>query len=371
MSTAVGSLSLSEIFRKSLKMFGANFLFFAGVAFFPSLAELASSMASVHPDKYADPTFAHSILVFLSYALSFFLWVATVILQALGTGAICFAVTSLLRGEEVTVASAFGTVIPRAFRLVWVSLIQTIFCCWPLIVVFPVLAIWNVTDDLSAWRDWIFWGVMIVFGIVPVIVLFLRYAIADPACMIEDLSASWSIERSVVLGRGRRWSVFWCLAISMAPFAALIAVCEWKVKQLTAGVVFLTRHPVAAHAAEGLPGFAISLASIPIAYIVLTLLYLQLLEQKEGMNWQDVLNKAKAARFVRSEDEEEPGPWDDATDAPLDAGEDSVGIPWSIFGAKDLDLSLQNETGILVDEPFAASAESDSSHSNKDGEEQA
>jgi len=183
--------------------------------------------------------------------------------------------------------------------------------------------------------------------------------------VIEDITPYSSIERSVDLGHGSRWKIFWACLVLMLPVTAVAWTLQWELEQHAAGFWFFARFPAAFQILDKLPDFAVQLIAAPFLGIVLTLLYLQLLEQKEGISLPDVLNGFFAARRSQPYEDEEPGPWDDVTDSSQEIGENSVGIPWSIFGAKDVPLKLQEEAGILEADTSAASTDSDSRKANE------
>jgi hypothetical protein len=343
MTKSLSPLSLIGILRESVRIFTANILFFVSLALLPGLADLAGKMASVHPSEYAETSTLHSLLFFLSYILSFVIWVVGVVLQAYCAGAICFATARIVTEEKVTVGSALSAVNPRAVRLIWVFLIQALFCFWPLLIcTFLVLAI---PDQMHfEWSQWIAYGLLSVFGIIPTIALLQRYLLATSACVIENLSPISSIERSVHLGRGSRWKIFWALLLSFVPATAISIALQWKIERSASSLLFFMHYPIAFRVIDKLPDVILGLVSIPFFYIVLTLLYLQLLEQKEGVSCGDVLNGALASPKPLPCKDEEHGPWDDATYVEPEVGDDSIGIPWSMFGAKDATLDFEDKT---------------------------
>ncbi len=129
MSTAASPIRMGEIFRDAARLLGANFLLFAGIALIPGLGDLAYAVASHHhPTSGFGDSSLHSLLVFASYALSFILWIVSVVLGALGAGAICFAVRRLLAGEALTIGYAYGAAYDKAAQLVSVILLQFLNC---------------------------------------------------------------------------------------------------------------------------------------------------------------------------------------------------------------------------------------------------
>jgi hypothetical protein len=338
-------IGLPEIFREAVRLLRSNFLLFAGIALFPGLASVASSLASIHPDPASDPSSLHSLLVFSSYSLSFLLWIAQLIFQAFGTAAICFAVPRLILGETVTLRSAYNAVNPRAIRLVWVFLMQALFSGWPfMLVTFLVLAIPFQAVFPGIGATLIVYGSLIVLGLVPFAAFFVRYALAQSACVIEDLRAHASIERSIRLGRGSRGTIGSALLVLALPYGLLIWLCDAGIERLIAASPPLTGSHVAAHAIRQLPGLVLNLAWTPLFYIVLTLLYLKLVERNDNVTLPDLLSGALAAKRPKPFYDEGPAPWGEEVEIPPEGEGSSLGIPWSMFGERDTALRPEWET---------------------------
>jgi hypothetical protein len=369
MNTTTASLKVSGILRQAACILSANFLFFVGLALLPQLVDLASSMASVHPDPWAPSSSFHTLLVVLSYSLSFVLWVIDLIAQVYCVGAICLTTAHILKEKKISIRSALSAVNPKAIRIIWIFLIQAVLIVLPLFIAL-ILArvIVSQTTILNESNSWISLVIVFIFGGIPTCFLFLRYVLAPSACMIEDISAYSSIERSVDLGRGNRWKIFCAAAIPPIPAFALSFVLQWEIEQHLSGFLFFVRYPVAFHALDKLPDFLIQLVFTPFFYIVVTLLYLQLVEQQEGVSCNELLN---GALKTKPYDDEEPGPWDDAPYIEPGPGDSSVGIPWSIYGSQDALQQIQEETDILEAESWKEIKETDSSQPNDSEESQA
>jgi hypothetical protein len=344
MNPAPRLIGLQEILREAARLLCSNFLLFAGIAFFPGLASLARSIASMHPDPASEPS---SLLLVSSYGLSFLLWVAEVILQAFGTAAICFAAPRLMLGETVTVRSAYNAVNPRAIRLIWVVLMQALFCFWPLFLVIVLVLAQPLRSTFpGSLASLTAYGAIIVLGFLPSAALLTRYALAQSACVIEDLSAHASIERSIDLSRGSRWSICLVLLALVLPYALLAWLCGSGIEQLIAISPLLTSSHAAAHAIRQLPGFVLGLAWPPFLYIALTLLYLKLVEQKENVSLPGLLNGALAAKRPKPYCDDGPAPWGEDAEILTEVEESSVGIPWSLFGGRDTSPRSERETSV-------------------------
>jgi hypothetical protein len=269
------------------------------------------------------------------------------ILRAFGTAAICFAVPHLVLGETVTVRSAYRAVNPKAIRLIWVFLMQALFSFWPFFFVsLLVLALPLQTVFPGSMASLIVYGSFILLGLVPSLALFLRYSLAQSACMIEDIRVFASIERSVSLSRGNRWPICVAVLVLFLPYGLLIWGCDSGVDRLIAVAPLLTGSHAAAHAIRQLPEFVLNLVWTPILYIVFTLLYLKLVEQKDKVSLPGLLNGALAAKRPKPYYDEGPAPWGEDAEILTGVEESSVSIPWSMFGAGDAALQGDWEAAV-------------------------
>ncbi|HWG20299.1 MAG TPA: hypothetical protein VG225_07185 [Terracidiphilus sp.] len=279
-------MSVGEILDRAIQMMKANLGLFVGIAVLPDLANLGYSLALQYEQRGAG-SFSGKGVALLPIIV---LWVAYMVLIAMAAAAKCWAASQLLLGRPATVRSAYGAFKKRKGRLVGLGLLQGILSFWPMIPASIVLGIGlELMKPLMGQSSG---GVMFV-GMVLLLLLacaplYARYLLAFPATAVLDLDANASLRRSVELGRGFRWKVFWAFALPVGIGIIVAGGSGALISLLQSWHVLWT--PVSAQArffwsAIGMLGtFAINLVCGPLGSIALTLTYYDLCVRKEGLD---------------------------------------------------------------------------------------
>jgi hypothetical protein len=291
MTTTLRTMSLGGILDRGVQIFRAQPLLFIGLGAIPGLTQLAYQLVSVHPKAVSDPKAMYIALVVASYGATFVLWVANIVLQAICTAATCLAASKVNFGESISIRSAFGAFSSKGGRLVLLSFLQGIFAGWPFIIVALVAAAVAVGLGSSASSFYVLTFVWIL-GSIPCIALFTRYALAFPACAIENLSASSSIDRSVSLGEGNRWKICWGFLVPLVPAFALTFGSMALIEYLKANSPLLAGSPLAVAGINGTVTLLADLVFTPFNAIVLTLLYYDQRIRREGYDIERMMESA-------------------------------------------------------------------------------
>jgi hypothetical protein len=280
-------MNLGEILDRATQLFRAHFTLFIGLALFPGLTQLALQLASIHPAQVAVPSGIHTVLDIASHGLYFVLWVANIACQAIATAAICFATSRIYFGSEVTIRHAFRAYIPMGGRLVGLGFLQGIYAGWPLIFVLVISAALGSREGSLAAQVPLW-----ILGSIPCVALYSRYALAYPACAIENLSSQFAIKRSVELGSGGRWRICWGFLLPGAIWAVLSFSSFFIIEQLKSGSPFFASNPLAVAGLDGVAILVSGLAYIPLSAIVLTLLYYDQRIRHEGYDIERMMDAA-------------------------------------------------------------------------------
>jgi MFS family permease len=223
MESNLRPLTLGEILDRTAQLYRTNFLLFAGifaayagVVMVLNLAQigLTSWLHGMHTNVWLQ---ALLVLAFLVKALLVFLFAGAAM------AAINRAVAWVHLGEPATIRAAYSTTLPRLGRYLWLMTIVAFIIWAPLLVVSVVAGVVVAlvpgiftpqTGPASAQSMAIFGivGAVVVLLIVPwivyAIVMALRYSLAVPACVVENLKARKAIRRSVELSKGSRGRIF-------------------------------------------------------------------------------------------------------------------------------------------------------------------
>jgi hypothetical protein len=103
------------------------------------------------------------------------------------------------------------------------------------------------------------------------VIMFLRYAVAFPACVIEDLSPLKALARSVALTRGGRGRIFLVLLVLYAATYALIMVAE-MVLFMVGGIAALAFSALHIH----LNSTALILVAVPCGLLLLAIVFVMM-----------------------------------------------------------------------------------------------
>jgi len=117
---------------------------------------------------------------------------------------------ALMRGRPVSLSALFG--------LAWQRL-------WPAIGT-GILAMLGILVGLALF-------------IVPGLILLVRWWVWAPACLVEGHGSVAALKRSAALTRGRRWTVFWLVLITLLVAGALNQIADVLV-EVQAGFAILS-----------------------------------------------------------------------------------------------------------------------------------
>jgi hypothetical protein len=280
MTETLRPMSLGEILDRAVQMLKAHFPVFVGIAAIPALATLVYSLST---DSNRNAMAGHSIPARLGlFGLILISWLGIVLLSPMAAGAKCWAASRVLLERPVNIRSAYGAFMDRKGRLLGLGIMQGILAGWPgiigIILVVVVVAVFHVSETSPIYF------VLIALAFVPCLPLYTRYLLAYPATAIADLTVHESLKRSVELGRGYRWKIFWAYALPVVlgmvviggGVGTLAAVGQWSRLQLL--------HPFLFAAIQALWTFAGSLVYEPLTSIALTLTYYDMCVRKEGLD---------------------------------------------------------------------------------------
>jgi hypothetical protein len=227
METSLRPLTLGEILDRTAELYRTNFVLFAGI-FVPwagvdlllnlLLLGMSEWMKALHMDRYV-------LLVTLATSLVELLVI--VLLLGVTIAAISRAVAWVHLGQPATIRGAYGAVLPRIGSYLWLMTI-TAFVVWT-----PFALLYASFIGVVGFYGKVFTaqpGVppapadpqsTVIIGIAAVVFLLLlipvgiyttlmnlRYALALPACVVENTRAGPSLRRAIDLSTGARGRIF-------------------------------------------------------------------------------------------------------------------------------------------------------------------
>jgi hypothetical protein len=281
-------LRLGEILDRTFQLYRARFTLFLGIAAVSTILELLWSALRLGETSLLGRSHVGLAQQAITTVTAIVGWAFAFGCAALATAAINRAVLAIYEGKPMGIASAYGAVRGRWLTCVWVNMLA-FFIAWSPIIVVVFGAVMSVVLARSAKSLTQANAITFVYGfaalaavvIVPLCVwLTLRYSLAIPACIQEDIGTLNSLKRSVVLSResrgrilllllvvGAAWSII--MTALMVPTFALIAKSRGHVAP---GVTIYTL----------VVSFICSTLMKPIYGIGLTLFYYDARIRKEG-----------------------------------------------------------------------------------------
>jgi hypothetical protein len=290
-------LSLGQVLDRTFSLYRNNFWLFVGIMAIPSCLSIPFSFISStqrsSPFSVGRPVGpAPTAGFFLAF---FVLALIAAAVYAVALGAATFAVSDVSLGKPMTVSTAYGKVRGHFWSLI--GLLINIYLRMIGIFIVIGLAAVLVAGGMAAGGRLagnamaaIIIGFAAFLAFVAAFVLaiwfMLRYSVAFPAMLLEDIHVGESIQRSVDLTEGSRGRIFVAALLSV-----LIAYVGFVIFQ---GPFFIATMVLAAKGQTlgwVLPAMSISGAignaiTSPILMIVIVLCYYDLRIRKEGFDLQ-------------------------------------------------------------------------------------
>jgi hypothetical protein len=224
MESNLRPLTLGEILDRTAQLYRTNFLLFAGIYAVYAGVVMVLNLAQIGVTTWLigpHPTMGLQVLSGLAVlvkGLLIFLIAGAVV------AAINRAVAWVHLGAPATIRGAYKSILPRLGRYLWLMTLTTFYICAPLLLLFIVipLAIFLIPGIASGNSGSTaaigFVAVALIFLIlipwlVYAIVMGLRYSLAVPACVMENLKAREAIRRSIQLSKGARGRIFMLLLL--------------------------------------------------------------------------------------------------------------------------------------------------------------
>ena len=223
------------------------------------------------------------------------------------------AVAWVHMGEPATIRSAYQSILPRIGRYLWLMFLKTFFAGTPLIVLYAafigvIIYFQNkgvipqpgfapqAAAAAHGTEFLVFGGISLILGLlmfpalIYCILMGLRYALAVPACVVENLRARPAIKRSIELSKWSRGRIFmlWLLV-------AIVEVGLLTITQIFFVIPVFKHHqqlPVGLRVLQQFVAFLTNAFVGPILATGLTLFYYDQRVRKEGYDIEWMMQAA-------------------------------------------------------------------------------
>jgi hypothetical protein len=312
METNLRPMTLGEILDRTAQLYRTNFLLFGGISSAYAGVLLALGLAQTALQEWMQTARLYRALVIMSGMWVLLTWIAVFICGGIAIAAISRAVAWLHLGEAATIRGAYQDILPKLGRYLWLGFLKVVFAWTPVIVIYAgfigVLIYLRVkgllprpgtVPHISPEQGPALIGLVVAIavlgiGLVPAmaygVLMELRYALAVPACVVEELKARAAIRRSIELSKLSRGRIFvlWMLVGVIALGLTLVSQGFF--------IIFAVRNhqqlPVWMRILQQVVGFCTTTFVTPILATGLMLFYYDQRVRKEGYDIERMMQAA-------------------------------------------------------------------------------
>ncbi|MGD0858489.1 MAG: hypothetical protein ABR912_04135 [Terracidiphilus sp.] len=226
METILRPLSLGEILDRTAQLYRNNFVLFAGISSVYAGFLLLMSLAQIGMTALLTSLQLTRQLPWVTMSYLILIFPLAMIVAGATMAANNRAVAWVNLGQPATIRGAYMSILPRLGRYLWLMTIATFIVYLPFAVIFVIYLVFllayagsrGLLTHAAAGGDpqaaIVIAGSLLVFVVLCIpafiyaIVMALRYSLAVPASVVEDLKARKALRRSVELSKGSLGRIF-------------------------------------------------------------------------------------------------------------------------------------------------------------------
>jgi len=231
METNLRPLSLGEVLDRTAHLYRTNFLLFYGIAAVYAGLLLFLGLCKVGVEAIMRAAHMNSMVQALNWIFILVIYLVIFLFGAVPVAATTRAVAWLHLGEPATIRSAYASVLPRFWRYLWLMTLKTFFAWGPAILLYTLIVVAMIlagfgnillhpeaaptgagNEPTTAFFVGIGMMILCFLLLIPAFIvgvfMALRYALAVPACVVENLTARQALKRSIHLTKESRGRIF-------------------------------------------------------------------------------------------------------------------------------------------------------------------
>ena len=224
-------LTLGEILDRTAQLYRENFLLFAGIFSLYAGVGLVLNLLLIGLGLLLKALhMSSSLVLWTTVAAGGLEMLILFLLFGASVAAISRAVAWVNLGEPATIRGAYASVLPQLGRYLWLMFITAFIVYTPIVLLyggyFGTLMVWGKMNLLhpdpaaqqAAMSNPQNAGIFLAASLAFFLLLFpfgfytvfmsLRYALALPACVVENIKARGALRRAVALSKGSRGRIF-------------------------------------------------------------------------------------------------------------------------------------------------------------------
>ncbi|HEV2327112.1 MAG TPA: hypothetical protein VGS10_24445 [Terracidiphilus sp.] len=229
MEPALRPMSLGEILDRTAQLYRSNFMLFAGIFVPYAGCALVLGLLSLGLREWLRAAHLLRALLWVQLTLIGIEWLFLFLAAGAAVAATNRAVAWVHLGERATIRGAYQSILPRLGRYLWLMTVIFLITLTPIAVLylgfFGEAAYFRIgfrapaaagahhpaTDPHTLMLFGIVTmivGLLMIPAIVYAVLMSLRYALALPACVLEDLKTGNALQRGIDLSKGARGRIF-------------------------------------------------------------------------------------------------------------------------------------------------------------------
>lgn len=288
MNTALRPMSTGQVLDRTFNLYRQHFMLFFGIALIPQAFALVIQLAPLGIQQTGAELAVTAAIAGL--VGMFFFIIAWVVGYAVAQAATVFALSAVHLGRATSISDSYGRVRGRYGRVLNVVLSVGIRVVGGGLVVMlagGALIASPRTLGLSSGGAGVLvaTGVLLMIaGMIVALLLLLRYAVAVPACVLEDIKARDALKRSVHLTKGNRGRIF--VIYFLVGILNYIVMFALLIPAAMLGAAIAGEQSVVAQALNALAGVLAGALIAPVATIAMALVYYDERVRKEAFDLQ-------------------------------------------------------------------------------------
>jgi hypothetical protein len=345
-------MSLGEILDRTAQLYRTHFVLFAGIAAVYAGVMLVLNLLQIGLAELLKAMHMASQQIWVSGGFLLLILPVTVIAAGAAVAANNRAVAWVNVGQPATIRGAYKSILPRIWSYVWLMFLTTLIILTPFILIYGgfVLFMWKlgVFKPGQAQHPDPQAAVAMVAGLIIFVLLIaawavyatlmgLRYSLAVPACVVENLPARKAMRRSIELSKGSRGRIFLLGLMIVIIQLGLVAISQgfFIVAAFKNHMVL----PVWAQILQQFVGFLTNSFIGPMYATGLTLFYYDQRIRKEGYDIEWMMEAAGLGW---------PPPW-----SGIEPGV-AQPAPWAVAPASpEAESAARTGEGVATPEPAA------------------
>jgi uncharacterized membrane protein len=308
MQTDLRPMTLGEILDRTAQLYRTHFVLFAGIAAVYAGALLVLNLIQIGVDEVLRRLNMTQQLPWVTLGFVLLIMPLVFIFAGAAVAANNRAVAWVNLGRAATIRGAYLNILPRLGRYLWMMTLIAFIIYIPFVILFSAYFIFLFTyarpkgifthggANTDPQAAIILAGVTLVFFLLAAVAfgylvfMALRYSLALPAAVLEDLTARQAIRRSIELSKGSRGRIF-----VLGLLISVIQVGLVGITQILFLVAAVRQHgvlPVWAQVLQQVVGFMTNSFIGPMYATGLTLFYYDQRVRKEGFDIEWMMEAA-------------------------------------------------------------------------------